>query len=105
MINILTALLLNFTKSVVILAISIGIFNLKSRKNYIVVYVVTCNICINFANLGGADELMRAAGTDASLLFDENHRWINYKGMLKSCAIGPFIGDRKKCKSKRCNNA
>lgn len=45
---------------------------------------------------GGADELMRAAGTDASLLFDENHRWINYKGMLKSCAIGPFIGDRKK---------
>ena len=100
MINILTALLLNFTKSVVILAISIGIFNLKSRKNYIVVCV-----CINFANLGGADELMRAAGTDASLLFDENHRWINYKGMLKSCAIGPFIGDRKKCKSKRCNNA
>uniref|UniRef100_A0A1I8AC15 Cytochrome-b5 reductase n=1 Tax=Steinernema glaseri TaxID=37863 RepID=A0A1I8AC15_9BILA len=45
---------------------------------------------------GGVDELMRAAGTDATDLFNEYHMWVNYESMLKSCVVGPFRGDRSK---------
>uniref|UniRef100_A0A6I8N692 Cytochrome b5 reductase 4 n=2 Tax=Ornithorhynchus anatinus TaxID=9258 RepID=A0A6I8N692_ORNAN len=37
---------------------------------------------------GGEDELMRAAGTDGTDLFDQVHRWVNYESMLKECLIG-----------------
>ncbi|XP_038617333.1 cytochrome b5 reductase 4 [Tachyglossus aculeatus] len=37
---------------------------------------------------GGEDELMRAAGTDGTNLFDQVHRWVNYESMLKECLIG-----------------
>ena len=37
---------------------------------------------------------MRAAGTDATELFEEEHQWVNYKSMLESCVIGPFKGTR-----------
>ncbi|NXU35863.1 NB5R4 reductase, partial [Drymodes brunneopygia] len=37
---------------------------------------------------GGEDELMRAAGTDGTDLFDQVHRWVNYESMLKECLVG-----------------
>ncbi|KAM9156112.1 cytochrome b5 reductase 4-like isoform 3-T3 [Pangshura tecta] len=37
---------------------------------------------------GGGDELMRAAGTDGTDLFDQVHRWVNYESMLKECLVG-----------------
>uniref|UniRef100_A0A915E0R1 Cytochrome b5 heme-binding domain-containing protein n=1 Tax=Ditylenchus dipsaci TaxID=166011 RepID=A0A915E0R1_9BILA len=43
---------------------------------------------------GGADELMRAAGTDGTELFNEEHKWVNFRSMLSSCVIGPFHGNR-----------
>ncbi|KAH7728649.1 Protein Y52B11A.3 a [Aphelenchoides avenae] len=45
---------------------------------------------------GGVDELMRAAGTDASDLFNEYHQWVNYRSMLSSCVVGPFKGSVSK---------
>ncbi|KAL7080546.1 hypothetical protein ACQ4LE_000011 [Meloidogyne hapla] len=50
---------------------------------------------------GGIPQLMRAAGTDATNLFNELHRWVNFKSMLKNCIIGPFIGQREKLKPPR----
>ncbi|XP_025936026.1 cytochrome b5 reductase 4 isoform X3 [Apteryx rowi] len=37
---------------------------------------------------GGEDELMQAAGTDGTDLFDQVHRWVNYESMLKECLVG-----------------
>ncbi|XP_006175556.1 LOW QUALITY PROTEIN: cytochrome b5 reductase 4 [Camelus ferus] len=37
---------------------------------------------------GGEDELMRAAGSDGTDLFDQVHRWVNYESMLKGCLVG-----------------
>ncbi|NXJ67013.1 NB5R4 reductase, partial [Rostratula benghalensis] len=37
---------------------------------------------------GGEDELMKAAGTDGTDLFDQVHRWVNYESMLKECLVG-----------------
>jgi cytochrome-b5 reductase len=45
---------------------------------------------------GGMEELMRAAGTDATELFNEHHMWVNHGAMLKSCVVGRFNGDRNK---------
>ncbi|KJH53242.1 cytochrome b5-like Heme/Steroid binding domain protein [Dictyocaulus viviparus] len=39
---------------------------------------------------GGILELMRAAGTDATELFNQYHPWVNYGSMLKSCHVGSF---------------
>lgn len=39
---------------------------------------------------GGADELMRGVGKDATKLFDEVHAWVNYEQLLKKCLIGPL---------------
>nr|CAD2146588.1 unnamed protein product [Meloidogyne enterolobii] len=50
---------------------------------------------------GGIPQLMRAAGSDATELFNELHRWVNYKSMLKNCVIGPFVGQREKLKPPR----
>lgn len=40
---------------------------------------------------GGAQELMRGAGKDATTLFEEVHRWVNYESMLKECLVGKLI--------------
>ena len=32
---------------------------------------------------GGWDELMKGAGVDATDLFNEVHRWVNYESMLQ----------------------
>uniref|UniRef100_A0A8C6NJK5 Cytochrome b5 reductase 4 n=1 Tax=Nothobranchius furzeri TaxID=105023 RepID=A0A8C6NJK5_NOTFU len=37
---------------------------------------------------GGEEELMKAAGIDATDLFDQVHRWVNYESMLKECLVG-----------------
>ncbi|XP_063168680.1 cytochrome b5 reductase 4 isoform X1 [Candoia aspera] len=37
---------------------------------------------------GGEVELMKAAGTDGTDLFDQVHRWVNYESMLKECLVG-----------------
>ncbi|KHJ84380.1 cytochrome b5-like Heme/Steroid binding domain protein [Oesophagostomum dentatum] len=42
---------------------------------------------------GGIPELMRAAGTDGTDLFNQYHAWVNYESMLKSCLVGRFTGD------------
>uniref|UniRef100_A0AC34QRB1 Cytochrome-b5 reductase n=2 Tax=Panagrolaimus sp. JU765 TaxID=591449 RepID=A0AC34QRB1_9BILA len=42
---------------------------------------------------GGIPELMRAAGTDGTKLFDQYHAWVNFSSMLKACLVGPFKGD------------
>lgn len=47
---------------------------------------------------GGIPELMRAAGTDGTDLFNQIHAWVNYDNMLKSCLVGRFTGDLSKCK-------
>ncbi|RCN51358.1 cytochrome b5-like Heme/Steroid binding domain protein [Ancylostoma caninum] len=45
---------------------------------------------------GGIPELMRAAGTDGTDLFNQIHAWVNYENMLKSCLVGRFTGDLSK---------
>ncbi|XP_032507030.1 cytochrome b5 reductase 4 isoform X1 [Phocoena sinus] len=37
---------------------------------------------------GGEEELMSAAGSDGTDLFDQVHRWVNYESMLKECLVG-----------------
>lgn len=37
---------------------------------------------------GGWDELLRGAGKDATELFNEVHRWVNYDSMLSACLVG-----------------
>ncbi|XP_035792602.1 cytochrome b5 reductase 4-like isoform X2 [Anopheles albimanus] len=39
---------------------------------------------------GGAEELMRGVGKDATKLFDEVHAWVNYESLLAKCYIGPL---------------
>ena len=38
---------------------------------------------------GGVDEIMRAAGDDATALFDEYHKWVSVEGMLRTHLVGP----------------
>ncbi|CAI5437764.1 unnamed protein product [Caenorhabditis angaria] len=47
---------------------------------------------------GGIPELLRAAGRDATPLFNQYHAWVNYESMLKACIVGPFNGDLSKLK-------
>nr|CAB3235139.1 cytochrome b5 reductase 4-like [Phallusia mammillata] len=54
---------------------------------------------------GGVPELMRGAGKDATLLFEEVHRWVNFESMLGACLIGkleqgPPINNATKSKLK-----
>ena len=42
---------------------------------------------------GGLDELMRGAGIDATNLFNEVHRWVNYESMLKACLVGKLVAE------------
>lgn len=43
---------------------------------------------------GGVEELMRGAGGDATALFNEVHRWVNYSSMLSRCLVGPLVQPR-----------
>jgi len=42
---------------------------------------------------GGWDELIRGAGKDATDLFNEVHRWVNYESMLAACLVGKLVDD------------
>ena len=42
---------------------------------------------------GGWDELVRGAGIDATDLFNEVHRWVNYDSMLAACLVGKLVED------------
>lgn len=37
---------------------------------------------------GGEEELMKGAGIDGTVLFDEVHKWVNYESMLEKCFVG-----------------
>lgn len=40
---------------------------------------------------------MRAAGTDATGLFNEIHPWVAWDSMLKACLVGNYVGRRESC--------
>ena len=40
---------------------------------------------------GGWDELVRGAGKDATDLFNEVHKWVNYQGLLEACLVGKLV--------------
>ncbi|KAM7342665.1 cytochrome b5 reductase 4 isoform 2-T6 [Cochliomyia hominivorax] len=40
---------------------------------------------------GGAEELMRGIGSDATKLFNDIHPWVNYAQLLNKCRIGPLV--------------
>ncbi|XP_063862172.1 cytochrome b5 reductase 4-like [Scylla paramamosain] len=42
---------------------------------------------------GGEEELMRGAGQDATHLFNEVHKWVNFEGMLQKCLVGTVGGE------------
>ncbi|KAK8381739.1 hypothetical protein O3P69_015059 [Scylla paramamosain] len=43
---------------------------------------------------GGEEELMRGAGQDATHLFNEVHKWVNFEGMLQKCLVGRLVESR-----------
>jgi len=40
---------------------------------------------------GGWDELIRGAGKDATDMFNEIHKWVNYQGLLEACLVGKLV--------------
>jgi len=40
---------------------------------------------------GGWDELVKGVGKDATDLFNEVHRWVNYEGLLAACLVGKLV--------------
>merc|ERR1719318_2425227 len=45
---------------------------------------------------GGWDELVRGAGRDATDMFNEIHRWVNYQGLLEACLVGKLVDEPEK---------
>ncbi|XP_045617342.1 cytochrome b5 reductase 4 isoform X2 [Procambarus clarkii] len=43
---------------------------------------------------GGEQELMRGVGTDATDLFNEIHKWVNFETMLQKCLVGRLVESR-----------
>jgi len=41
---------------------------------------------------GGAEELMRGAGKNATDLFDETHSYVNFETLLQKCYVGKLAG-------------
>lgn len=41
---------------------------------------------------GGSDELLRGVGKDATDLFNQVHKWVNFESMLEKCLIGKVVG-------------
>ncbi|CAL8073470.1 unnamed protein product [Orchesella dallaii] len=42
---------------------------------------------------GGIPEMMKGAGKDATALFNEVHRWVNFDSILRSCLLGYLLID------------
>ena len=40
---------------------------------------------------GGWDEQVRGAGRDATDMFNEIHKWVNYQGMMEACLVGKLV--------------
>ena len=40
---------------------------------------------------GGWDELIKGAGRDATDMFNEIHKWVNYQGMMEACLVGKLV--------------
>ena len=40
---------------------------------------------------GGWDELVRGAGRDATDMFNEIHKWVNYQSLLEACLVGKLV--------------
>ena len=40
---------------------------------------------------GGWDELVKGAGRDATDMFNEIHKWVNYQGLLEACLVGKLV--------------
>ena len=40
---------------------------------------------------GGWDELVKGAGRDATDMFNEIHKWVNYQGMMEACLVGKLV--------------
>lgn len=41
---------------------------------------------------GGVDELLKGVGKDATDLFNQVHKWVNFESMLEKCLIGKVVG-------------
>lgn len=52
--------------------------------------VYNCTRYIDF-HPGGAGQLLRGAGKDATKLFMETHAWVNFEGMLDKCMVGILV--------------
>ena len=44
---------------------------------------------------GGWDELVKGAGKDATDMFNEIHKWVNYQGLLEACLVGKLVDDKE----------
>jgi cytochrome b involved in lipid metabolism len=42
---------------------------------------------------GGAEELMKGAGQDATSLFNQIHRWVNFESILKANFLGFLVNE------------
>jgi cytochrome-b5 reductase len=40
---------------------------------------------------GGADVLMEYAGCDITIVFRENHAWVNWESLLDRCIVGRVV--------------
>lgn len=40
---------------------------------------------------GGWEELIKGVGRDATDMFNEVHKWVNYQSMLESCLVGKLV--------------
>ena len=40
---------------------------------------------------GGWEELVKGVGRDATDMFNEVHKWVNYQGLLEACLVGKLV--------------
>lgn len=52
--------------------------------------VYNCTRYLDF-HPGGAGQLLRGAGKDATQLYMETHAWVNFESMLEKCLIGILV--------------
>ena len=69
---------------------------MSARPNHIAILLSLSGKVYNVTSYmdfhpGGWDELVRGAGIDATDLFNEVHRWVNYESMLQACLVGKLV--------------
>ena len=40
---------------------------------------------------GGWEELIKGVGKDATDMFNEVHKWVNYQSLLEACLVGKLV--------------